>query len=326
MKKKGLIISTIVMVIVLIASLTTATYAWFTSSASATISEMTIQTMASEGLQIASVVFGDDGVTPYNGSLTLDEDISKWVSTSEGYGSSISLTEDANGNLISSMYGASGDGVSLFSQINPQLPISSLNIEESAENVDYLALDFALLATSDGTAYINQIYVDPGTNKSGMAGSMRIALFATEAGNSVDEPTWSIADNGQMMYIPYGLTYNNTLFTDTVESNQYYVSTSALSGKTIQEAWTADKVEYGTTDATTGKTLTAVGNATTYTSLSNAKTAIGDVAEVGGMTAGQVIYLRLVVWFEGESAACIQEFAGGGATVTINFSLEAASA
>ena len=32
MKKKGLIISTVVMVVVLIASLTTATYAWFTAS------------------------------------------------------------------------------------------------------------------------------------------------------------------------------------------------------------------------------------------------------------------------------------------------------
>ena len=32
MKKKGLIISTVVMVVVLIASLTTATYAWFTAA------------------------------------------------------------------------------------------------------------------------------------------------------------------------------------------------------------------------------------------------------------------------------------------------------
>ena len=40
MKKKGLIISTVVMVVVLIASLTTATYAWFTASAETTIEKI----------------------------------------------------------------------------------------------------------------------------------------------------------------------------------------------------------------------------------------------------------------------------------------------
>ena len=53
MKKKGLIISTVVMVVVLIASLTTATYAWFSAQASATVDDLSITTTASSGLQIA---------------------------------------------------------------------------------------------------------------------------------------------------------------------------------------------------------------------------------------------------------------------------------
>ncbi len=331
MKKKGLIISTIVMVIVLIASLTTATYAWFTASASATISEMVINTAASKGLQIASVVFGDDGVTSYNGDLTLDNTSKKWTGTTEGYGSAINLTS-AGDYLISDMYGASGDGVSMFAQTNSALPLSVNNpLVAATENTQYLALDFALLATSDGTAFIDQIYVNPSAVKSGMAGSMRIALFATTAGNSVTAPTWSVDSNGQMLYIPYGLTYNNTLFTNSAESTKYYTaagttgaSIGTLSNETLQKTWDGKVATYGTTTATKNKTLTAVGNEVDakYSDLAAAKAAIGGVAEVGEMTAGQVIYLRLVVWFEGESAACIQEFAGGGATVQINFSLE----
>ena len=52
MKKKGLIISTVVMVVVLIASLTTATYAWFTVSNKTTISGFDLQVVAGNALNI----------------------------------------------------------------------------------------------------------------------------------------------------------------------------------------------------------------------------------------------------------------------------------
>lgn len=52
MKKKGLIISTVVMVVVLIASLTTATYAWFSTQAQASIENISVTTESTEGLQI----------------------------------------------------------------------------------------------------------------------------------------------------------------------------------------------------------------------------------------------------------------------------------
>ena len=52
MKKKGLIISTVVMVVVLIASLTTATYAWFTTSNKTTISGFDVQVVASNAINI----------------------------------------------------------------------------------------------------------------------------------------------------------------------------------------------------------------------------------------------------------------------------------
>lgn len=52
MKKKGLIISTVVMVVVLIASLTTATYAWFTVSNKTTISGFNLSVVAGNAVNI----------------------------------------------------------------------------------------------------------------------------------------------------------------------------------------------------------------------------------------------------------------------------------
>ena len=52
MKKKGLIISTVVMVVVLIASLTTATYAWFTTSDKTTISGFNVEVVSGNAVNI----------------------------------------------------------------------------------------------------------------------------------------------------------------------------------------------------------------------------------------------------------------------------------
>ena len=61
MKKKGLIISTIVMVVVLIASLTTATYAWFTTDSKATISSISINTASASNVQVGLRTAGATG-------------------------------------------------------------------------------------------------------------------------------------------------------------------------------------------------------------------------------------------------------------------------
>ena len=52
MKKKGLIISTVVMVVVLIASLTTATYAWFTASSSVAIDTIQLNVKSSAKVKV----------------------------------------------------------------------------------------------------------------------------------------------------------------------------------------------------------------------------------------------------------------------------------
>ncbi len=84
MKKKGLIISTVVMVVVLIASLTTATYAWFSVQASATVDDLAITTEAAQGLQIA-MVNNEYAVTDLqSGELTYADDT--WEGEAQSWG------------------------------------------------------------------------------------------------------------------------------------------------------------------------------------------------------------------------------------------------
>ena len=70
MKKKGLIISTVVMVVVLIASLTTATYAWFSTSSNTSISGFDVSVVSNNAVNI-----GLKGET-YNNGTSPDEFVS----------------------------------------------------------------------------------------------------------------------------------------------------------------------------------------------------------------------------------------------------------
>ncbi|MBP3291209.1 MAG: hypothetical protein J6M26_02040 [Clostridia bacterium] len=76
--------ATIVMVLILAVSLTTATYAWFSSQASATVDDLEIKTQAADGLQIAMVNTKhattdlQSGELEYNGS---------WVGAQQNWGS-----------------------------------------------------------------------------------------------------------------------------------------------------------------------------------------------------------------------------------------------
>ena len=72
MKKKGLIIATIVMVLVLAVSLTTATYAWFTTTSATKVENITISAAAGADVKIGVL----EGGLSYNSSANQDSFIS----------------------------------------------------------------------------------------------------------------------------------------------------------------------------------------------------------------------------------------------------------
>ena len=65
MKKKGLIISTVVMVVVLIASLTTATYAWFTAADSVKVDSISLSVKSSAKVNVGVKTGGDMSYNSY---------------------------------------------------------------------------------------------------------------------------------------------------------------------------------------------------------------------------------------------------------------------
>ena len=69
MKKKGLIISTVVMVVVLIASLTTATYAWFTASNKTTLQGFNFSVVAGNAVNIGVKQNNQHSTTPIDGDF-----------------------------------------------------------------------------------------------------------------------------------------------------------------------------------------------------------------------------------------------------------------
>ena len=80
MKKKGLIISSIVMVVVLIASLTTATYAWFSADAKTSIQAFNVNVVSNNAVNI-----GLKG-TSYSDGSSADEFVSGACTYTRGTG------------------------------------------------------------------------------------------------------------------------------------------------------------------------------------------------------------------------------------------------
>ncbi|MBP3291210.1 MAG: hypothetical protein J6M26_02045 [Clostridia bacterium] len=121
MKKKGLIVATIVMVLVLAVSLTTATYAWFTSDAQATIDNLSIKATAIEGVEIAVKTKNNSGVytTGYTfGDLAYStEENINWTSTEEndGFGSLLDFDAVDLGNITNAVTKATDTTLEVYS-------------------------------------------------------------------------------------------------------------------------------------------------------------------------------------------------------------------
>ena len=347
MKKKGLIISTVVMVVVLIASLTTATYAWFSVNPNAEISNITVETKASEGLEIAAYHIADGTISLYSGSVTLQGEYNEqnptaryWGAENAGdYGASISMAASAeaaaDAPLISNIYATSGDGSKLFvntatlQALNAQAKPD--NVAAAVENTNYFALDFTLRASNKGTIFVKQLSVTPTGSgvKQNMAGALRVALFATEPNVAAitTAPTWSPATNGKFLYDPYGNKYYaGGSWTNDANPAKVYATGAGPYANNKSANPLSDASAWGT-KYVVGQGIITSGMAQYKREFDNLSAATGGngnpAFSISSIDASQMIYLRLVVWYDGEDECCIKSFAGGGATLQINFGLEA---
>ena len=303
MKKKGLIISTIVMVVVLIASLTTATYAWFNASAEVSVEQITLNTTAAEGLLIgvhksnastSSSVFQDYtngdltwGLTSpstYNGTWTGGEDgfgltvnSDQITSLTSTYGVGYTTTALNNGKESSdpeyisiaanNWFKAQGNGSTRTNMDNTTIQVASANS-------DFIVLDLGVTPSQNNLvkqAWVSIKVTVPNYANPGMGAAVKI-------GYAVNNAT--------------AVTYSDLTFVD------------AFNGMTQTNGYDASAIDQGALDTTNNTwtySLELYNNATAMTRNSN----IGRV--------------YLVIYLDGDDDACIISNLGTGCTIDIQF-------
>ena len=215
MKKKGLIIATIVMVLVLAVSLTTATYAWFTVSDVTTLDPFTVKVVANNAVNIGLLkeyaaynaetispdlfVYGDCNYThttpgqlggTWEGSKGLGAEITHniaWGAQKKAVGASsvadatygtTSYIVDPSGKYLVAANGTNGDDGELE---NVALAVANNNVDENSQaiNGDYVHMVLGVQPTK--TLTTNQLVIlltpdaEDATTTFGILAAIRVA-------------------------------------------------------------------------------------------------------------------------------------------------------
>lgn len=157
MKKKGLIISTVVMVVVLIASLTTATYAWFTATGSASVSDITFKVSAASDLVIGVSKTNSIVTSPQWANFVSDETVydatkgnrGEWTGATDGLGLSVNtgLQLDGISKAVYTFTGVTGEGAEMKGK-----PTAYTKGEGTSVTKGFDVNETALLAAGNGSA------------------------------------------------------------------------------------------------------------------------------------------------------------------------------
>ena len=220
MKKKGLIVATIVMVLVLAVSLTTATYAWFTNEGAATVEAISFGVEAASDLVIGVSKTNAWVASPqwssYVSDNTLydpDGDPDKWTGDTDGLG--LAVNTDLNiANMTKAVYSFSGvtddpktgtptgytkgDGTAVAQGLDRTKAIlkasgtgdkTTTNSQEFAiANVDYLDIVFAVAASkTDVLSFGCLISIDNTSNISSLGMNAAIHVVYSTDGSAYTE-------------------------------------------------------------------------------------------------------------------------------------------
>lgn len=314
MKKKGLIISTVVMVVVLLASLTTATYAWFSATADARIAPIGMTATAAEGILIgvrkdttATTVTRTDfvnGDVNWTASDTANKTLTdgKWTGTG-GFGSL--LTPQVGGNAlqlnVSQAMTKNETGSSINDAIFKKAPAGANDstpgtFTAATANVDYIQLDLGLIASTNKTIdqIIGTIKVTPSDSEViGMAAAVHFEI-AVKAPGAEDWTSIVAGGNGDVDLSDIESYGGREAGVST------FTETTGYDGQldTSTKVWTYDFPVWK---------ATAVANA-----LSTSGTL-------------DVVQVKLLAWIEGTDDSCTTAYTGTGATIDVSFDYSAIS-
>lgn len=328
MKKKGLIIATIVMVLVLAVSLTTATYAWFTVSDVTTIEAFNVEVVPNNAVRIgvkANNTYEAAGATNpalyYNGDVVYGNQTAgaigggQWTGSQDGLGASINhniawgsqkkavgitsaaVAEATYGNTTAwtattgTVVAANGkeNQQSTAKLDNPVAARANLGETEGAAG-DYAYLFLGVQAVKELTTNQLIILVDNEGSKSQYVGIMS----AVHVAYRINGGEWKDED-------VFGADKADT--TDTIEGNHYNTLVSAVTTNLTAEQQASYTKSYD------NKAFPANG----------AMGAVIDLSTLANSPTGDIVQIELVIYLAGADTDCITGALGSSGNISIFF-------
>ena len=346
MKKKGLIVATIVMVLVLAVSLTTATYAWFTADTKTTIDAISFSVTTAADVIIGlktdgAIAHTTDGGTTTIDAVTLDNFVTDGASDvlytpmGEGYtgtwsgqaglGSSINTGLNFNnitsaiGTGVPTVFNAEGTAVVTAGSVTEAWDSSATVVKANGTGYTASSVD-----TSKVYAAKKNAQVDPNTADTLIDGDyldIVIGVQATRAElasivcNITVNPT---ATNGATIgmnaaiHVRWSLNDVDWQDVDVYGNNRYGTAKGSittagdLTGATRQVATASTEDAFGITD------LDVLPGAC------NIAIPVVEIAE--GISTSDIYQIHLIIFVAGYDSDCITAaMSGTNSSITINF-------
>lgn len=339
MKKKGLLIATIVMVLVLAVSLTTATYAWFTAT-----SEVTVDTIQFQVNTAADLIIGlhknnsvsntettaadyYSGATAYTRGATFDLQGS-WTGDYNSLGSNIDLNsltfqnltkavgtgtfEGTAGSFTENVYtpgtATGGSADTAFSMTNYAKGMIQANGQGASVDVE-----------SIDTAWKNVHYLDVvigvQATKSNLDSMTCYVTINPTAGNAIIGMNAAI--HVAYRVVAPGETPGDLVDTDIYGTNRY----STTPGNITNTTYNTVKSAYDTLNEVTSTGLTCIGGPAGTTLNPGAMTFAIEIENVdtGSIDITDIYQVQLVIFIAGYDTDCLEGAKGVGSEIIITF-------
>lgn len=339
MKKKGLIVATIVMVLVLAVSLTTATYAWFTQTSSSSIENIEVSVSSGSNIAIGLTKTGTYASNAIDtsfvsGSLTWAAE-TQWGGTSNTEGMSgtvdTNLTLDGITQAVSTATAATSSGVpdaanlqltnSTFIKANGNADgtVIADSIEAAVENADYLHFTLGMLPTISTVDYYTlNITVASTDAKSimGMMAGLHVMFRVNNETKVVSEttvPAWHNIDlGGNKNYsTKKALSSDLRTLSDTYGEG----STASLKYAVTLNAYNSDStLETITGNGATTSTAIKAGSSNIAIRFNPKATSEANTT-VHGTDAGDINQVEIYIYYVGSDSDCRKEALIGSSAV-----------
>ena len=331
MKKKGLIISTVVMVVVLIASLTTATFAWFTADNQTIIHPIQFSVAAGSDVSI-----GLKTDNTYAEGATDPSFVCMTTSLTDTFYDDTQTTNDAKfKNVVvktgdSYWQGTEGLGSSIDMQLDLQgmkKAVGSGMINKSAGAMSLSTLRTLATSTTSGTVRAS------GVNSVATANSVEVALAQRDY---LDVVIGVRAAASNLKDLLCNITVNPTAGNRTLGMNAAIHYAYKVNGTLVAGADNSDTNLYPTSDTYSKRTadlaLSGVdGNTNTLKYGGSAEQTLNPGAKNIQIKIAQpetdqtyinqetIYQVHILIWIDGSDPDCRDEGKGVGSTIYINF-------